>query len=98
MEIAAPKFKRVSAELGGSDPVIVFPDADVDAAVRGVNMGRFSTRPGVPRRQAGLRLRGIYDEFLEGLTKRVSRYELGDGMEKAEKPKIRMGPQRRRAP
>src|ERR687898_512280 len=41
MEIAAPKFKRVSAELGGSDPVIVFPDADVDAAVRGINIGRF---------------------------------------------------------
>ena len=29
---------------------------------------------------------------MEGLTKRVARYELGDGMEKAEKPKIRMGP------
>ena len=41
MEIAPPSSKRVMAELGGSDPVIVFPDADVDAAVRGVNIGRF---------------------------------------------------------
>ncbi|HWI45996.1 MAG TPA: aldehyde dehydrogenase family protein, partial [Rubrobacter sp.] len=93
METAAPKFKRVSAELGGSDPVIVFPDADVDAAVRGINIGRFFNAG-----QACLAAKRvyvfeeIYDEFMEGLTKRVSRYELGDGMEKAEKPKIRMGP------
>jgi acyl-CoA reductase-like NAD-dependent aldehyde dehydrogenase len=93
MEIAAPKFKRVSAELGGSDPVIVFPDADVDAAVRGINIGRFFNAG-----QACLAAKRvyvfdeIYDELMEGLTKRVSRYELGDGMEKAEKPKIRMGP------
>jgi succinate-semialdehyde dehydrogenase/glutarate-semialdehyde dehydrogenase len=93
MEIAAPKFKRVSAELGGSDPVIVFPDADVDAAVRGINIGRFFNAG-----QACLAAKRvyvfdeIYDELMEGLTKRVSRYEVGDGMEKAEKPKIRMGP------
>ena len=93
MEIAAPKFKRVSAELGGSDPVIVFPDADVDAAVRGINIGRFFNAG-----QACLAAKRvyafdeIYDELMEGLIKRVSRYEVGDGMEKAEKPKIRMGP------
>ena len=93
MEIAAPKFKRVSAELGGSDPVIVFPDADVDAAVRGINIGRFFNAG-----QACLAAKRVYvfdevyDEFMEGITKRVARYELGDGMEKAEKPKIRMGP------
>jgi succinate-semialdehyde dehydrogenase / glutarate-semialdehyde dehydrogenase len=93
MEIAAPRFKRISAELGGSDPVIVFPDANVDAAVRGINIGRFFNAG-----QACLAakrvyvFREIYDEFMEGLTKRVARYELGDGMEKAEKPRIRMGP------
>lgn len=93
MEVAAPKFKRISAELGGSDPVIVFPDADVDAAVRGINIGRFFNAG-----QACLAAKRVYvfdevyDEFMEGLTKRVARYELGDGMEKAEKPKIRMGP------
>lgn len=93
MEIAAPRFKRISAELGGSDPVIVFPDANVDAAVRGINIGRFFNAG-----QACLAAKRVYvfdevyDEFMEGLTKRVARYELGDGMEKAEKPKIRMGP------
>ena len=99
MEIAAPKFKRVSAELGGSDPVIVFPDADVDAAVRGINIGRFFNAG-----QACLAAKRvyvfdeIYDEFLEGLTKRVSRYELGDGMEKAEAEDKDGSPQRRQAP
>ncbi len=93
MEVAAPQFKRISAELGGSDPVIVFPDADVDAAVRGINIGRFFNAG-----QACLAAKRVYvfdevyDEFMESITKRVARYELGDGMEKAEKPKIRMGP------
>jgi succinate-semialdehyde dehydrogenase / glutarate-semialdehyde dehydrogenase len=93
MEIAAPKFKRISAELGGSDPVIVFPDADVDAAVRGINIGRFFNAGQACLAAKRVYVFGeIYDEFMQGLTKRVARYELGDGMEKAEKPKIRMGP------
>jgi succinate-semialdehyde dehydrogenase / glutarate-semialdehyde dehydrogenase len=93
MEVAAPKFKRVSAELGGSDPVIVCPDANVDNAVKGVNIGRFFNAG-----QACLAAKRVYvfeevyDEFMESLVKRVSRYELGNGMEKAERPKIRMGP------
>ena len=93
MEVAAPKFKRISAELGGSDPVIVCPDANVDNAVKGVNIGRFFNAG-----QACLAAKRVYvfeevyNEFMESLVKRVSRYELGDGMEKAEKPKIRMGP------
>ncbi len=93
MEIAAPKFKRISAELGGSDPVIVFPDADVDAAVRGINIGRFFNAGQACLAAKRVYVFGeVYDEFMEGLTKRVARYELGDGMEKAEKPRIRMGP------
>ena len=93
METAAPKFKRISAELGGSDPVIVFPDADVDAAVRGINIGRFFNAGQACLAAKRVYVFGeVYDEFMEGLTKRVARYELGDGMEKAEKPRIRMGP------
>ncbi|AHY46946.1 NAD-dependent aldehyde dehydrogenase [Rubrobacter radiotolerans] len=93
MEVAGPQFKRISAELGGSDPVIVFPDADVDAAVRGINIGRFFNAG-----QACLAAKRVYvfdevyDEFMQSLVKRVGRYELGDGSQKAEKPKIRMGP------
>jgi len=93
MEIAAPKFKRISAELGGSDPVIVFPDAKVDVAVRGINIGRFFNAGQACLAAKRVYVFGeVYDEFMDGLTKRVARYELGDGMEKAEKPKVRMGP------
>ncbi len=93
MEIAAPQFKRVSAELGGSDPVIVCPDADVENAVKGITVGRFFNAG-----QACLAAKRVYvfeevyDQFMESLIKRVSRYEVGNGLEKAEKPKIRMGP------
>src|SRR5919202_406125 len=73
--------------------VVTGPGANVDNAVRGVNIGRFFNAG-----QACLAAKRVYvfdevyDEFMEGLVKRVSRYELGDGLEKAEKPKIRMGP------
>ncbi len=93
MEVAAPQFKRVSAELGGSDPVIVFPDADIDAAVRGINIGRFFNAGQACLAAKRVYVFGeVYDEFMQTLTEKVARYELGDGAEKAEKPKIRMGP------
>src|SRR5690348_11247314 len=41
MGLAAPKLKRMTMELGGSDPVIVAPDANVKAAARGIAIGRF---------------------------------------------------------
>ena len=41
MSIAGPMLKRVTLELGGSDPVIVCEDADVDAAVKAVIIGRY---------------------------------------------------------
>src|SRR5436190_2404333 len=39
--VAAPELKRLSLELGGSDPVIVCADADVEAAVKAVIIGRY---------------------------------------------------------
>lgn len=93
MEIAGPDFKRVTLELGGSDPMIVCPDADIRKAINGAMIGRYWNAG-----QACLAVKRlylfeeIYDEFLEQFVEKVGRYELGDGMEKAEKPKIRMGP------
>jgi succinate-semialdehyde dehydrogenase / glutarate-semialdehyde dehydrogenase len=93
MEVAGPQFKRVSLELGGSDPVIVCPDADVDAAVKGVVIGRFFNAG-----QACLAAKRVYvfdevyDQFVEQLVARVGRYELGPGWTKANKPNVRMGP------
>src|SRR4051812_24558530 len=49
MEVAGPQMKRITLELGGSDPVIVCEDADVEAAVKAVIIGRYWNA-----RQAGL--------------------------------------------
>jgi acyl-CoA reductase-like NAD-dependent aldehyde dehydrogenase len=93
MELAAPDFKRVTLELGGSDPVIVCPDADLKGAVKTAIIARFwNAGQGC---LAGKRLfvfDEVYDEFMSGLIEGVERYEPGVGWEKAEKPRIRIGP------
>src|SRR5947208_3411951 len=96
--LAAPDLKRLSLELGGSDPVIVCADADVDAAVKAVIIGRYWNAG-----QACLGCRrvfvydSVYDAFVSELVDRVGRYEPGDGTVKPEKPKLRMGPIHTRA-
>ncbi len=98
VSIAGPQLKRVSVELGGSDPVIVCEDADVDAAVKAVIIGRYWNAG-----QACLGCKrvfvhdSVYDAFVGQLVDRVGRYEPGDGTVKAEKPKLRMGPIHTRA-
>ncbi|MBV9942376.1 MAG: aldehyde dehydrogenase [Solirubrobacterales bacterium] len=96
--LAAPDLKRISLELGGSDPVIICADANVDAAVKAVIIGRYWNAG-----QACLGCKrvfvheSVYDEFVGSLVERVGRYEPGDGTTKAEKPKLRMGPIHTRA-
>ncbi|MFL5818901.1 MAG: aldehyde dehydrogenase family protein [Conexibacter sp.] len=96
--LAAPQMKRLSLELGGSDPVIVTEDADVDAAVKAVIIGRYWNAG-----QACLGCKrvfvhdAVYDAFVGQLVERVARYEPGDGTVKAEKPRLRMGPIHTRA-
>jgi succinate-semialdehyde dehydrogenase / glutarate-semialdehyde dehydrogenase len=96
--LAVPGLKRLSLELGGSDPVIVCADADVDAAVKAVIIGRYWNAG-----QACLGCKrvfvhdSVYDTFVSQLVERVGRYEPGDGAVKAEKPKLRMGPIHTRA-
>jgi succinate-semialdehyde dehydrogenase/glutarate-semialdehyde dehydrogenase len=98
MSVAGPRLKRVTLELGGSDPVIVCEDADVDAAVKAVIIGRYWNAG-----QACLGCKrvfvhdSVHDEFVSQLVARVARYEPGDGTVKAEKPKLRMGPIHTRA-
>jgi succinate-semialdehyde dehydrogenase / glutarate-semialdehyde dehydrogenase len=92
-EVACGDFKRVTLELGGSDPMIICEDADVAKAVTGAMVGRFWNAG-----QACLAVKRlfifdkIFDEFVRSLSDKVSRYEVGDGMTRPEKPKIRMGP------
>jgi succinate-semialdehyde dehydrogenase/glutarate-semialdehyde dehydrogenase len=91
--LAAPSFKRITLELGGSDPMIVCPDANLKAAIKGAVIGRYWNAG-----QACLAAKRlyvfdeIYDELLSGLVDEVSRYECGTGWTKPEKPRLRMGP------
>ena len=93
MGLAAPKLKRMTMELGGSDPVIVAPDANIKAAARGIAIGRFWNCGQMCL--GGKRIYvfdEVYDELLEQLTRTVGKYQPGLGWEKPEKPNIRVGP------
>jgi succinate-semialdehyde dehydrogenase/glutarate-semialdehyde dehydrogenase len=93
MELAGPDFKRITLELGGSDPCIICPDANLKRALSGVVVGRFWNAG-----QQCLAIKrlyvfeAVYDEFVQGLAERVGNYRVGDGATKPEKPYIRMGP------
>ena len=82
MSQCAGTMKRMSMELGGNAPFIVFDDADLDAAVAGAMICKF--------RNAGqtcvcanriLVQEGVYDEFAEKLAAAVAGIKMGDGTE-----------------
>jgi len=82
MREAAATLKRVSLELGGKSPNIVFADADLDAAVAGSLMGIFWNQGEVCC--AGSRLflqESVYDEFMDKLVGQASKMKVGDPMD-----------------
>jgi aldehyde dehydrogenase (NAD+) len=89
MKEAAGTLKRVSLELGGKSPNVVFADADMDAALRGALTGIFYNKGEVCA--AGSRLlveQRVHDEFVGKLVDRVKGLKVGDPMDKG----TRMGP------
>ena len=81
MEKAAGTLKRLSLELGGNAPFIIFSDADMDKAIQGVMASKF--------RNAGqtcvcanriLVQDEVHDEFALRLTQAVARQVVGDGL------------------
>lgn len=79
-EGAAPYIKRVSLELGGKSPNIVFDDADIEDAAKSALFGIFYNSGQVC--QAGSRIlvqRSIYDEFTETLVERAKKLNVGPG-------------------
>jgi aldehyde dehydrogenase (NAD+) len=87
--LAARHFKRVSLELGGKSPNIVFDDADLARAANGVITGIFSA--GGQTCMAGSRLlvqESIHDEFVERLVAITSKAKMGNPA----LPDVQMGP------
>jgi acyl-CoA reductase-like NAD-dependent aldehyde dehydrogenase len=79
MKTAAEGPKKVSLELGGKSPNIVFADADLDAAVRGALTGIFYGKGEVCA--AGSRLlieRSVREEFVEKLAAKAAGMTVGD--------------------
>ncbi len=89
MREAAGSLKRVSLELGGKSPNIVFADADMEAAVKGALTGIFYNKGEVCA--AGSRLfveQRVHDDFMAQLTERVKGLKVGDPMDRS----TRIGP------
>ncbi len=75
-------MKKVSMELGGNAPFIVFNDADLDAAVEGAIASKYrNTGQTCVCTNRLLIQSGIYDAFAEKLAAAVSKMQVGDGME-----------------
>jgi acyl-CoA reductase-like NAD-dependent aldehyde dehydrogenase len=93
MELAGPALKHVSLELGGSDPTIVLADADLDAAVKNIQIGRYWNcgQACLAPKRAFVHAE-VYQAFLDRLVERVGRYQPGPGDTRADKPKLRIGP------
>ena len=85
----APTVKKISLELGGNAPFIVFDDADIDSAVEGAMVSKY--------RNAGQTCvcanrfyvqAGVYDQFVEKLAAKAGTIKVGNGFE----PGINQGP------
>ena len=85
----APTIKKLSLELGGNAPFIVFDDADIDSAVEGAMVSKY--------RNAGQTCvcanrfyvqEGVYDAFVEKLSAKAKGIKLGNGFE----PGVNQGP------
>lgn len=88
MRSSADTLKRVTLELGGKSPNIVFADADIDTAVKGALNGIFYGKGEVCC--AGSRLfveQKAHDEFVEKLVARAKKLQPGDPLD----PKTRLG-------
>ncbi|OPJ62277.1 aldehyde dehydrogenase family protein [Clostridium oryzae] len=89
MTAATGNIKKISLELGGKSPNIVFEDADFETAVDYALYGIFCNQGQVC--SAGSRLilqESIYDKFIERLVERAKRIKVGNGLDNG----IEMGP------
>jgi succinate-semialdehyde dehydrogenase/glutarate-semialdehyde dehydrogenase len=89
MEQCAATIKKVSLELGGNAPFIVFDDADVDAAVEGALLSKYrNTGQTCVCANRFLVQDGVYDAFATKLAEKVKTMKVGNGMD----PGVMQGP------
>ncbi|MUK88672.1 aldehyde dehydrogenase family protein [Ornithinibacillus sp. L9] len=83
MEKASGTLKRLTLELGGKSPNIVFEDADLEAAVPGSLFGIFfNTGQSCEARSRMFVHESIYDEFMEQFVAKTKKLKLGDPFDK----------------
>jgi succinate-semialdehyde dehydrogenase / glutarate-semialdehyde dehydrogenase len=89
MEVAGRHIKRVTLELGGSDPMIVCDDADVATAIKMADTGRFFNCGQMCLGVKRLFIHeSVYDQFVGGLRAILEKKTVGPGTEKS----TRIGP------
>ena len=82
MRQSADTIKKVSLELGGNAPLIVFDDADLDAAVEGAIISKFRNTGQTCVCANRLYVQdGVYDAFAQKLAEAVQRLKVGNGFE-----------------
>jgi succinate-semialdehyde dehydrogenase/glutarate-semialdehyde dehydrogenase len=80
MRQCANQIKKLSLELGGNAPFIVFDDADIDQAVAGAMISKCRNAGQTCVCANGIYVQsGVYDEFTEKLAIKVRKLEIGDG-------------------
>jgi len=89
LQASAGNLKRVSLELGGKSPNIIFPDADLESAVPSAMIGVFYNSGQVCAARTRIFVqRDIYEDFVEKFVKASATIVLGDPFD----PKTKMGP------
>jgi len=89
MAQCAHHVKKISLELGGNAPFIVFDDADLDAAVAGAVLCKYRNSGQTCISANRILVQdGIYDDFLDRFTSAVSALKVGDGFS----PDVNVGP------
>lgn len=89
MRQSADTIKKLSLELGGNAPFLVFDDADIDAAVAGAMISKYrnSGQTCVCSNRLYVQA-GVYDEFVEKLAKAAAALKVGSGLD----PDTQQGP------
>ena len=78
---SAQRLKKVQAEMGGKNAVILLADADMDKALGGIVQGAFgSTGQRCTATSRVIVEEEVYDEFMESLIDRTSKLKIGDGI------------------